>query len=163
MYSVHFSCPIQCLTQSFSVSSMSAETVALEKMVPRLVCFFALTHGIIIFYTFPFFMLYLLRTIFVGRLLRPFHSNQVSDVPLAMDSLGVCISLWCTACRWLDHSSICCVDGLSISSSVSFMKILLDLIRFFGTVWPCSRCLIFSAMCKQINTIHLYHDCNHNP
>ena len=36
-------------------------------------------------------------------ILRHFHSALVPDVPLAVDSPGVGISLWCTNCRWLDH------------------------------------------------------------
>ena len=79
-------------------------------------------------------MLCLLRPIFVQRLLRHCHSNQVPDVPLAMDFLCVCISLWGTEGGWLDHSSIPRVGGLSISSSVSCMKLFLDFKHFFGTV-----------------------------
>ena len=78
----------------------------------------------------------------VRSLLRPFHYNHVLDAPLARDSLSVCISFWGTDCWWLDHSSIHRVDGLSISSSVSCMKLLLDFIGFFGSVWPCSGCLV---------------------
>ena len=55
-------------------------------MVHRLICFFAIARGIIIFYVIHFFMLCLLRPIFVRSLLRRFHSNQVPDEPLAMDS-----------------------------------------------------------------------------
>ena len=75
-------------------------------------------------------------------MLRNYHSNQMSDAPLARDSIGLYISLWATYCRWLDHSSIRRVDGLSISSSVSCMKLLLDIRRLFGTVWPCNGCLV---------------------
>ena len=42
----------------------------------------------------------------------------------------------------MDHSSIRRVDGLSISSSLSCIKLLLDFSRFFGTVWTCSGCLV---------------------
>ena len=45
-----------------------------------------------------------------------------------------------------NHRSISRVDRLSISSSVSCMKLLLDFIRFFGTVWPCSGCLVRSLV-----------------
>ena len=93
-----------------------------------------------------FFMSCLLRFIFVRSLLRHFHSNQVPDAPLAKDSLGVCISLWGTNCRWLYYSSISRVDGLSISSPVSCMKLLLDFRHFFGTVWPCSGCLVIAYL-----------------
>ena len=75
-------------------------------------------------------------------MLRNLYSNQVPDAPLDMDSLCVCTSLWGADCRWSDHSSISCMDGLSISSSVSCMKLLLDFRRFIGNVWPCSRCLV---------------------
>ena len=111
-------------------------------MVHRLICFFALVRGIIIFYISHFFMLCLLRPIFVRSLLRHFHSNQVSDTPLARDSLGVCSSLWDIDCRWFNHRLIRRLDGLSLSSSVLCMKLLLDLRHFFGTMWPCSGCLI---------------------
>ena len=43
------------------------------------------------------------------------HSDKVPDAPLARDSLGIWISLWSMYFRWLDHSSSCRVDGLSIS------------------------------------------------
>ena len=42
------------------------------------------------------------------------------------------IPLGGTDCMWLDHSSIRRVDGLSIKSSVSCMKLLLDVTRFVG-------------------------------
>ena len=104
--------------------------------------FFSLARGIIISYIFPLFHAVFAAAIFVRSLLRHIHSNQVSDAPLARDSLGVGISLWGTDCRWLVHSSIRRVDGLSISLSVSCMKLLLDFICFFVTMWPCSGCLV---------------------
>ena len=91
---------------------------------------------------FHFFMLCLLRRNFVRSLLRHFHFNQVQDAPLTKDSLAVRISWSGTYCRWLDHSLIRRVNGVSISLSVSCMKLLLDVLRFFGTVWPCCGCLV---------------------
>ena len=82
---------------------------------------------------FHFFMLYFLRPIFVRSLLRYLHFDHLPDAPLARDSLGVCISLWSTDCRWMDHILIHRVDGLSISSLLSCM--LLDFRRLFGTMW----------------------------
>ena len=67
---------------------------------------------------------------FVRSPLRHFHSNKVQDAPLDRDFLCVCISLWDTYCRWLDNRLIRRVDGLSISSSVSCIKLVLDLKRF---------------------------------
>ena len=121
-------------------------------MVHRLICFFALARGIIIFYVLPLLMLCFLQPIFVRSLLMHFHSKLVSDAPLARDSVCVCIRLWGRGCRWLDHSSIRGMDGLAISSAVPCMKLLLDFIRFFGTVWPCcggllSFTLIFLSLC----------------
>ena len=89
---------------------------------------------------FHFFMLYVLRPIYVRSLLSHCHSSQVPDAPQAKDSIGFCISLSGTDCKWLDHSLIRRVDGLSISLSVSCMKLLLDFIRFF--VWPCNGYLV---------------------
>ena len=97
---------------------------------------------------FHFFMLCLPRPIFVPSLLRHFHSNQVPDAPLAKDSQGVCIILWGIYCRWLEYRLIRRMDGLSISLSVSCMKLLFDFRRSFGTMWPCSRCLV-SFMCSH--------------
>ena len=114
-------------------------------------CFLALARDIIMFYVLPLFMLRLLWPIFVRSLLRRFHSNQLQDPPLAKDSLGVYISLSGTYCRWLDHSLIRCVNGLSISLSVSCMKQPLYFIRFFGTVWPCSGCLVLLT-CYSISS-----------
>ena len=70
------------------------------------------------------------------------HSDHVPDAPLARDSLDVCISLWGTDRRWLDHSLVRRVGGISVSSLVACMKLLLDFIRSFGTVWSCSGCLV---------------------
>ena len=67
-------------------------------------------------------MLCWVRPIFLRSLLRHSHSNQVPDAPLASDALCVCVSLWGTDCRWLEHSTIRRVDGLLIISSVSCMK-----------------------------------------
>ena len=66
----------------------------------------------------------------------------MTDASLAKDSLCVCIILSGTDCSWLNHIFIRHVDGLSFSLSVSCMKLLLDFIRFFATVWPCSGCLV---------------------
>ena len=109
--SCHYTNPIHCLTQSFAVSLYTIRSFfelqqrTPEEMVHCLVCFFALARAIIILY-FQFFILSFLRPIFVRSLLRHFHSNQVPDAPLARDSLCVCIILWGTYCRWLDHISI---------------------------------------------------------
>ena len=94
-------------------------------------------------------MLYFASRIFVGSLLRHLHSNQVPDAPLTKDSPCVCISLSGTDYRWLDHSLICRVDGLSISLSVSCMK-LLNFICFFGTVWLCGGCQV-SFTCSSLS------------
>ena len=93
---------------------------------------------------FHFFMLYLLRPIFVRSLLRHFHSNQVPAAPLAKDSLAVRISWSGTYCRWLDHSLVRRVDGQSIVCQYhawSYFQIP-DSRCFFGTVWSCSGCLV---------------------
>ena len=86
----------------------------LEEMVYPLGCFITRSYGLIIFYIFrPFHD--------AAHLLRHFHSDHVSDdVTLARDLLGVCISLWGTYCRWLDHSTIRRENGMTISSSVDW-------------------------------------------
>ena len=104
------------------------------------ICFFALAYAIIIFYVLPLF--HFVFAVAHLCLLRHFHSNQVPNAPLAKASPCVCISLWGTDGRWLDHSSIHHVDGLLISLLVSCMNLLLNFIRFLGTVWRCNGCLV---------------------
>ena len=128
--SCHYINPIHCVTQSFAVSVYTItsfrEHVFCNRVHSRrwsIVWSVPLNSHVVsppsIY--FQFFMLCLLRPIFVRSLLIHFHSNQVPDAPLARNSLCVCISFWDTDCRWLDHSSIRHVDGLSISLSMSCM------------------------------------------
>ena len=116
-----------------------------------LICSFVLVCGIIKLYN-TFFMMCLLWSISVRSRLRHFHSNQVPDAPLARDYLGVYIE---TNCRWLDHNSIRRVDGLLISFSVSCMKLLLDVKRFFRIVWSCSGYLVWHSLYLCAATIPL--------
>ena len=137
--SCHYTNSIHCLTQSFAVSLYTIrsliEHVCCNSRHPRRSVFLH-SHVVSSFsLNFHFFMLCLLRPIVVRSLLRHFHSNQVPDAPLVKDSQDICISLLYTDCRWLDHSLIRRVDGISISLSVSCMKLLLDGIRLFGTMW----------------------------
>ena len=115
---------------------------ALEEMVHRLICFFSLARGIIIFFIFPLFHVVFTEAHLCIKSIEAFHSIQVSDAPLVKDSLSLYISVWCTDCRWLDHSSIRWVDKLSISSSVSRKMLLLFFRRIFVIVWQCNGCLI---------------------